>query len=315
MGVDVSEEREQQPAEKAKSAPSGAIGQAPAAPASFVGQIQESLRTGLREMEWRQVLLYGVIAGLLMSLSFVQPSLGLNIVIGLVPVGTGLLLARRVKGHYWLHGFMTGVVGTVVGAISFASLIFLTPLGPALVAAPSQTGGPQTLLGIYAQFVGLTAISLIAFVTFGASMAGRTEARNRAVRDEIASRGGQLERAGAIREASDIRGLSLPQFGSYVKNVFTKQGFKFKDYRFIDKDKHLDLWLEYEDEPWHLRLSVADKVSNGTIESLAQEMKREGCGKGVVLASTEFIPSAAKSAKGRPIVLIDGEKLFEIAEK
>jgi len=34
----------------------------------------------------------------------------------------------------------------------------------------------------------------------------------------------------------------------------------------------------------------------------------------VVLASTEFQPSATKSAKGRPVVLIDGATLYEIAE-
>jgi hypothetical protein len=146
-------------------------------------------------------------------------------------------------------------------------------------------------------------------------MAGRTEQRNRHAREVVAARGGQLQRAGTVREASDIRGLSLPQYGSYVKNIFTKHGFQFKDYRFIDKDKHLDMWLEHEGEPWHLRLTVADKVNPGTVESLAQDMKREGCRKGVVLASTEFTPGAAKAAKGRPIVLIDGPTLFEIAEK
>jgi len=88
-----------------------------------------------------------------------------------------------------------------------------------------------------------------------------------------------------------------------------------KDYRFIDKDKHLDLWMEYESEPWHLRLSVADKVNPGTIEGLNQELKREGGRKGVVVTSTEFTPSAVKSAKGRPIVLINGATLYEIAEK
>ena len=59
---------------------------------------------------------------------------------------------------------------------------------------------------------------------------------------------------------------------------------------------------------------MADKVTTGTIESLLQEMKREDCRKGVVLASTEFQPSALKSAKGRPVVLIDGETLYEMAE-
>ena len=145
--------------------------------------------------------------------------------------------------------------------------------------------------------------------------AGRTEQRNRLVREEVASRGGQLERAPTVREESDIRGMSLPQFGSYVNGLWKKQGFAFKDYRFIDKDKHLDLWMEKDGEPWHLRLSVADKVAPGTIEGLFQDMKREGCKKGVVITSTEFTPGATKAATNRPIVLVDGATLFEIAEK
>ena len=114
--------------------------------------------------------------------------------------------------------------------------------------------------------------------------------------------------------ALGLGGLSLPQLGTYVSNIFKKQGFAFKDYRFIDKDKHLDLWMEHEGEPYHMRLSVADKVSTGTIESLNQEMKREGIRKGLVITSTEFMPNAAKSAKGRTIVLIDGETLFQMSE-
>jgi len=45
-----------------------------------------------------------------------------------------------------------------------------------------------------------------------------------------------------------------------------------------------------------------------------EEMKREGTRKGLVITSTEFMPSAAKSAKGRTIVLIDGETLYQMSE-
>jgi hypothetical protein len=311
MGVDVTEEREQktaQPSAGSEAAPT------PPAPAGRFGSAVDMLRTGFRELDWRTVLLFGSLSGILMSFAFLQGT-ALTIIAGIVPVGTGLLLGRRVRGNYGLHGFMTGVVGGVACAISLAALIFLTPLGGAMQAGLGAQAGTLSLLGVWLQLVGFTAFSLIAFVTFGTTMAGRTEQRNRNVREELAARGGQLQRPGTIRELSDIRGLSLPQFGSYVKNLFTKQGFQFKDYRFIDKDKHLDMWLEHEGEPWHLRLTVADKVNPGTVESLAQDMKREGCRKGVVLASTEFTPGAAKAAKGRPIVLIDGPTLFEVAEK
>jgi uncharacterized membrane protein YeaQ/YmgE (transglycosylase-associated protein family) len=322
MGVDVSEQPEQSEAESQgladkkrdrKVAASAEPGATELPPMGRIAQLRHELRTGLRELQWREVLLFGVLAGALMSLSFLQGS-ALSIVAGIVPVGTGLLLGRRVKSHYSLHGFVTGLIGAVVGAIILAVLIFLTPLGGAMQSSLGPAASTFTLLNVWAQLAGFTAFSLIAFCTFGTGMAGRTEERNRKTRDEIDTRGGRLQKPGVIRSADDIRGLSLPQLGSYVSAIFKKQGFVFKDYRFIDKDKHLDLWMEHDGEPYHMRLSVADKVSPGTIESLNQEMKREGIHKGLVITSTEFMPSATKAAKGRAMVLIDGETLYQMSE-
>jgi hypothetical protein len=283
---------------------------------SQFAQLGSSLREGLRELDWRQVILFGVSAGVLMPLSFLQSS-ALTFVAGIIPVGAGLLIGRRVKGHYTLHGLMTGLIGALVGLLVLAGLIFLTPLGTSAQGTLGANPGaaPITPFMLWLQLGGFIAFSLIAFCTFGASTAGRAEERNRNSRQVVDDRGGRLERPSTIRTADDIRGLSLPQFGSYVNNLFKKNGFQFKDYRFIDKDKHLDLWMEYEGEPWHLRLTVADKVNPGTIEGLLQEMKREECRKGVVATSTEFTAGAVKSAKSRPIVLIDGATLYEIAEK
>jgi hypothetical protein len=303
---------------------------------SLIAQLRENLRVGISELRWRDVILFGVGAGVLMPLSMMQSS-ALTFVAGIIPVGAGLLIGRRVKGHYGLHGFVTGLIGALVGLVLFGILIFFTPIGITLLSNPAtgalnatpggQTGAPvitpntdpailnTLLLQLWLTTGSFIALSLIAFCTFGASTAGRAEQRNRQGREEVAARGGRLERPSAIRTADDIRGLSLPQFGTYVSNLFKKKGFQLKNYQFIDKDKHLDLWMEYEGEPWHLRLSVADKVNPGTIEGLSQEIKREGCRKGVVVTSTEFTPGALKSAKGRPIVLIDGQMLYEIAEK
>ncbi|HNP85988.1 MAG TPA: restriction endonuclease [Kouleothrix sp.] len=319
MGVDVSEQREPQPAKAAKQRKqvepdTPALPAITEPPKGLIARSMSLLSVGLRELNWQVVLLYGTIAGVLMSFAFLQgPTLSL--IAGIVPVGTGLLLGRRVQNHYALHGFMTGLIGGIAGAVALAALIFLTPLRASVQAALGPQAATFTLLQIWGQLAGFTALSLVAFCTFGTTMAGRTEERNRKLREQVDERGGQLQRPGTIRELSDIQGLSLPQFGSYVKNVFTKQGFTFKDHRFIDKDKHLDLWFEHEGEPWHLRLSVADKVGVGTIESLLQDMKREGCRKGVVVVSTEFQPNAAKTARGRPVVLIDGQTLFDMAEK
>lgn len=320
MGVEVSEQRPptsaeaDQPADiKSKRA---AEADAPPAGQGIAAQIAENLKTGFRELQWGPVLLFGSIAGLLMPLSFLQTN-ALSIVAGLIPVGTGLLLGRRVKAHYGLHGFMTGVVGALVGLVVRAIMLFLTPLGATELAALQATpaGANTSLSDLWLTTAGFIAFSLITFCTFGTTMAGRTEERNREARKVVDARGGRLERPNAVRTPDDVRGMSLPQFGTYVSNLFKKNGFKLKEYRFIDKDKHLDLWMEYEDEPWRLRLSVADKVSPGTIEGLNQELKREGCRKGVVVTSTEFTPGALKSAKGRSIVLIDGPTLYQIAEK
>jgi hypothetical protein len=302
MSTDVTDQGEQQ-TESTDATPARAGG---------IGRAMREISAGMRELQWAPVLLYGVGAGLLMPVSMLQAGV-LAFVAGIVPVGVGLLLARSVKAHYTLHGFMAGTIGALVSAALLAGLIFYTAFGAQASAGLGPSAG--SLAQVWAATSGFIAFSLLAFCTFGASTAGRIEERNRGMREEVRARGGSLARPGTIRAADDIRGLSLPQFGSYVNNLFKKKGFTFKDYRFIDKDKHLDLWLEYEGEPWHLRMTVADKVAPGTIESLLQEMKREDCQKGVVLTSTEFTPSAVKSAKGRPVVLIDGQTLYEIAEQ
>jgi hypothetical protein len=320
MGVDVSEQREQRESEPGqpggkKRSPSE---EAPT-PTSPVRRalFQLNLREGIRALEWTKVLLYGVAAGIVMALSFLESGL-LSIVAGIVPVGTGLLLARRVKGHYALHGFVAGLVGALVGTVVLTIAILFTPIGASMSArAIAQGVAPDqaTTLALWLQSVAFLIFSLVTFSAFGASMAGRTEERQREARKSVEERGGRLEKPSVIRSADDIRGLSLPQFGGYVSNLFKKQGFTLQDYRFIDKDKHLDMWFSYQDEPWHLRLSVADKVSPGTVEGLNQELKREGCRKGIVLTSTEFMPTTLKAAKGRSMVLIDGQMLYEIAEK
>jgi hypothetical protein len=270
----------------------------------------DQLRVSFRELQIVPPLLYGVGSGLLMTFALFDPSSVFALLAGIIPVSAGLLLVRSIRGHYAFHGFVTGVIAALVSLVALAIVIFLTPLGADLAAR--GTGGP--LMQEWVVRGMLPAFMLLIFCTFGASTSGRMEERNKALRAEVAARGGQLEKPGVIRAADDIRGLSLPQLGSYVNTLFKKKGFTFKDYRFLDKDKHLDLWMEKDGEPWHLRISVADKISSGTIESLLQEMKRDNSQKGVVITSTEFTPAALKSAKDRPIVLIDGPTLYEIAE-
>src|SRR5689334_13975678 len=98
MGVDVSEEPEQSEAESHGSAgkkhdrnvTAPAESRATEMPAvGRIAQLRQEVRLGLRELQWREVLLFGVLSGALMSLSFLQGS-ALSIVAGIVPVGTGL---------------------------------------------------------------------------------------------------------------------------------------------------------------------------------------------------------------------------------
>src|SRR5262245_14012804 len=81
-GVDVSEQRDppeaeaHEPASKNRdqdAAPAQSHA-ASARPIGRLGQLRQELSTGLRELQWRDVLLFGVLSGVLMSLSFLQGS-------------------------------------------------------------------------------------------------------------------------------------------------------------------------------------------------------------------------------------------------
>lgn len=275
-------------------------------------------RMALAQIDWRQTLTIALLMGVGWCALFLSNSV-LQILAGVVPVVAGMFLGRRVKQQLLLHGLILGVSGFLVGLVVVSIYAALSGAGvvPPYQArlepeSPPTAVGPEQLILIYLSF---SVFALIPFPAFGAVIAGRSEQRNREMRQQIEERGGRLERPGAVRTLEDLRGLSLPQLGTYVSNLFKKKGFAFNDWHFIDKDKHLDLQMEYEGEPYLLRLSVADKVRPGTIESLAQDMRRRGTKKGLVITSTEFTPDAVKASKGRRnIVLVDGQTLFDIAE-
>ena len=174
MGIDVSEQPEQSEAES--QGPAGkrrdrnqavpAESQATELlPVGRIAQLRHELRTGMAALQWREVLLFGLLSGTLMAVSFAGGS-SVSIVAGIVPVGTGLLLGRRVKGHYALHGFVTGLLGALVGITVLAVLIFLTPLGLTI----RQSLDPNVLMSplqAWSTDAGFIAFSLVAFCTFG----------------------------------------------------------------------------------------------------------------------------------------------------
>jgi len=302
MSVDIKEER-------TPSAKGGEQEQAARPP------LLQRLRAAFAEVRWLPTLLIALVMAILWCILFLgSTSTILQILAGIVPVTAGLYLGRQIKTQYLLHGLLMGFCGFVIGlglvaiyaALVSAGIVPLSAQGAEVVRSLGN-GSPWVLLLGY---ISLSFFPLIPFPAFGTVMAGRTEERNRSVREQQQQRGGRLERHDTIRTVEDLRGQSLPQFGSYVSNLFKKQGFTFKDYRFTDKDKHLDLWMEHEGETWMLRLTVADKVRPGTVESLMQDMRKQEIAKGLVITSTEFAPEALKAGKGRrKIVLIDGPTL------
>ncbi|NJO07441.1 MAG: restriction endonuclease, partial [Chloroflexaceae bacterium] len=45
------------------------------------------------------------------------------------------------------------------------------------------------------------------------------------MREQLELRGGRLERHTPVRTLEDVQGLSLPQLGTYVSDMFKKNGF------------------------------------------------------------------------------------------
>jgi energy-coupling factor transporter transmembrane protein EcfT len=276
----------------------------------------ERLRAAIVQINWPITLITAVLMAIGWCILFLSFNL-FQILAGIVPVTAGLFIGRKVKQHLLLHGIILGIIGFLLG-LAIVSVYGM--LGEAGYVTLPQGTNPETgatttldqgsLILIYLSF---STLAMIPFPAFGAVMAGRSEQRNRQAREQEAKRGGKLERPSTVRTLEDLQGLSLPQLGFYVSRLYQKKGFTFQDYRFIDKDKHLNLEMSYEDEPYLLRLSVSDKVRPGTIETLSQEMRERDIQKGLVITSTEFSPEAQKKPR-KNIVLIDGQTLFDIAE-
>jgi hypothetical protein len=279
----------------------------------------DRLRVGLAETRWGVISITGVLMAIGWCILFLSGP-WLQILAGIVPVTGGLYVGRRVKDHLLLHGILLGLIGFVVGTILIVAYGMLGDAGvvgmPMIADPETGTPAPASFDQLIALYFSVGTMAMIPFPAFGTVMAGRSEQRNRELREQMERRGGRLEKPHTVRTLEDLQGLSLPQFGTYVRSLFQRNGFGFEDYRFIDKDKHLDLELSYQDERYLLRLSVADKVRPGTVETLSQDLRRQHIPKGMVITSTEFTPDAQKSGKGRKnVLLVDGETLFEMADR
>ncbi len=309
MSVDTTPEQREQSAAEAEPETK------PAAQAVPLG---ERIGGSFRNIRWRETLLIALVMAVAWCALFLGSSV-LQILAGIVPVMAGLYLGRRLKSDWLAHGLVLGFAGFIFGLVVVVVYGLLGQAGvvpmPNLQLSAEAQASPASLPDLLFFYTTFSLFALIPFPAFGTVMAGRSEQRNQQIQKEVVDRGGKLERPGVIRTIEDLRGLSLPQLGSFVVALYRKKGFEFKDYRFIDKDRHLDLELSYEGQPYLLRLTVADKVTPGTVQSLLQDMKRREIGKGVVLTSTEFTADALKAGRDRKnLVLVDGPTLFDISE-
>lgn len=275
-------------------------------------------RTALAQVQWRITLITALVMAVGWCGLFLSPGF-LQILAGVVPVTAGLFLGRKVKEQLLLHGLLLGSLGYLLGAAMVGMFGVLG--GTGVVPLPTMTNPDTGLISqvsaaeLLAFYLSFSAISLIPFPAFGTVMSGRAERQQAERRRAVEERGGTLERHAPIRTVEDLQGLSLPQLGTYVNNLFRKHGFAMNDYKFIHKDKHLDLEMLHQDESYLLRLSVEEKVRAGTLQTLLQEMKRREIAKGLVIASLEIQPDTYRAAKGREnVVLIDGKTLFEISQ-
>ncbi len=275
-------------------------------------------RSIVREIAWRDLVLIALAMAAGWCFLFLQSNF-LQYLAGIVPVTAGLILGKRVKTHVMTHGLLLGGSGFLFGLVLIAlyAAMISAGLAPPVVQqfSPDAPPAPLTTAELIQFYVSFSFFAIVPFPAFGTVIAQKNEQRKNDLENEMKERGGKLERPDAIRTLDDLQGQPLPKLGMYVSNLFVRHGFKLKNYRFVDKDRFLDLNLEYQEEPYLVRVSVADKVNTGTVEKLAQDMRQNTIPKGLVITSTEFTADAQKSARGRKnIVLIDGQTLFDIGE-
>lgn len=251
---------------------------------------RKPLSVVVRELRWWVLLTVGIGTGILWVAMLLQGG-AIQILAGLLPVTAGIVVGRRIQQHVTWHAVLLGVVTALAAALALGVLIAVIGPAPTLL---------QALL--------FAVITLLPFPAFGVITSAKSEQRRREMREAQARRGGRLERPGRVRNIEDLRALSLPQLGGYVADLFRRHGFLINDYRF-EKDR-LDFQVTYEDEPWLLRVTTAEKVKPGAAVELTQRMKAEGVTKGVVITSMDFQESAIRWAKDKPVVLIDGETLL-----
>jgi hypothetical protein len=241
------------------------------------------------------LLLIGIVGGALWTILLAQGN-NLTFFAGLLPVGGGIWVGRQVKRHVAWHAGMLSAI-TVLAAVLTTLVLQAANVVPA---------------GFFQQVVALGLMALLPFPAFGVYTAYRSEARNRESREEVERRGGKLERPGRVKTLEELRSLSLPQFASYVADLFRKHDFTVKDYRIEQRENYVQFDMHHNDEPWVIRVTVDEKVKQSVPLQFVQWMKGEGIERGVIITSMDFQDAASRWAKDKPVVLIDGPTLMSM---
>ena len=259
----------------------------PRIPRPPVGQI-------LRELNWILLLLFGIGGGFFWTLLLSQQS-ALTFLAGLLPVLGGIIVGRRIKQHVGWHAGILSLI-TVLAALVTAGILASTGLA----------GSP-----LFQQTVLVGLITLVPFPAFGVITSNRTEGRNAQLRLEQERRGGKLEKPGRVKSIDELRSLSLPQLGGYVSDLFRKHDFKVHDFHF-ERDNAIEFDMTHDEEPWLIRVTVEDKIKQGSVLQFVQRLRNEPGTKGVMITSMDFQDAAVRWAKDRPVALINGPTLLSM---
>lgn len=260
---------------------------------------------------WRQLWIAGLLTGLVWCLVIFAPFSYMIYLAGVIPIGGGIYLGRKIQGRALVHGVIFSLIASATALVLGSILIFSVSAKPALNDPNQQVPTAQGNFLTLAMMVGMT---LLPFPAYGTVMARRGQERTQAMRDELSARGGQLERPGRVVSIEDLESLPLPKFGSWVAQLFRNNNFKLKNYKF-NKDV-IDLYLERNEtaELWLVRCTLSESLKPGQVQELYQDLRdNPEWHKGVIVTSLKVQDGARKSAKSRPNVeVLDGETLLEI---
>ncbi len=271
-------------------------------------------------VQWRFMLIAGLITGLLWALVLTLGGQSLLLIVGVVPVVSGMVVGRRIKGRAFANSLVMALSGALAAAIVVCAYYYLIVTPEQLVtlqnpdAAPSSPENIRTALVLSSLLMML--ISLVPFTIYGVWISHRTYLRNQDYKQEVDRRGGTLQRAGRVAAIEDLQGLPLPKFASWVSQLFKQNGFVLQDYRFQKDSIELHMRRLDPEELWLVRCTTEEVLKPGMAQSLDQDLRAsDEFTKGIVLTSMKVQDGTRKWAKGRRnIEVLDGETLWEMHE-